>query len=162
MQGYQRRPCHNTPAPGGSDRYSLSMTAGPFCIRKAILIHEPINTDTSGFASATPPPLFGRLFSFFFFFFSFCAPSEKNSSKVLVLIRGISAVPGLMGETMEGQWAVARQPLMPGSYRGVLHQWPPIKRLSGHPQKEWPQPCVSEITRPTRLLHPEGPLSSMD
>lgn len=67
-----------------------------------------------------------------------------------------------MGETMEGQWAAVRQPLMPGSYRGVLHQWPPIKRLSGHPLKEWPQPCVSEITRPTRLLHPEGPLSSMD
>ena len=63
MRGYQRRPCLCTPAPGGSDRYSLSMTAGPFCIRKAILIHEPINTHTSGFASAAPPPLFRSLFS---------------------------------------------------------------------------------------------------
>lgn len=82
MRGYQQRPCHCTPAPGGSDRYSTSMTAGPFCIRKAILIHEPINTDTSGFASATPP-LVGCLFSSVFF--SFCLLSEKNTVKSVSL-----------------------------------------------------------------------------
>lgn len=81
MRGYQRRPCHCTPAPGGSDRYSLSMTAGLFCIRKAILIHEPINTDTSGFASATPPPLFGCLFSVVFFFFLFVHSVRKTAVK---------------------------------------------------------------------------------
>ena len=156
MRGYQRRPCHSTPAPGGSDRYSLSMTAGPFCIRKAILIHEPINTDTSGVASATPPPLFGFLFSFFFFLFLW----EKQ--QVLVLIRGIGAVPGLMAETMEGQWEVVRQPPMLGPYHGALYQRLPIRRLSGHPQIEWPQPCVSEITTQSASSILKAPLCSMD
>lgn len=101
MQGYQRRPCHSTPAPGGSDRYSLSMTAEPFCIRKAILIHEPINTDTSGFAPSTPPPLFRCLFCFFFFLS--CALGEKNSSKVLVLITGSA----LCQAWWQKQWRVS-------------------------------------------------------
>lgn len=82
--GYQQRPCLCTPAPGGSDRYSLSVAARPFCIRKAILIHGPINTHTSGLTSAAPPRLFGCGF-FFCIFSSSCPLRQKNSCKVLVL-----------------------------------------------------------------------------
>lgn len=82
--GYQQRPCLCTPAPGGSDRYSLSVAARPFCIRKAILIHGPINTHTSGLTSAAPPRLFGCGF-FFCIFSSSCPLRQKNSCKVLDL-----------------------------------------------------------------------------
>lgn len=160
MRGYQRRPCHSSPAPGGSDRYSLSITAGPFCIRKAILIHEPINTDTSGFASATPPPPFGYLFSLFFsfFLFLFVQSLRENSSKVLVLIRGSA----LCQAWWQKQWRVSgeavRQPPTPGSYHCVLHQWLPIRRLSGHPALAL---CLWDNQR-TCLLRPEGALFSVD
>lgn len=99
MQGYQWWPCHSTPDPGGRDRYSLSMTAWSFCIRKAILIHDPINTHTSSFVSA-PPPLFGCQFSVFCFF---CPLVEKNSSKVLVLISGSA----LCQAWWQKQWRVS-------------------------------------------------------
>lgn len=61
-RGYQWRPCHCTSAPGGSDRYPPPMTAGSFCIRKAILIYEPINTHTGHFTSVAPPTLLGCFF----------------------------------------------------------------------------------------------------
>lgn len=156
MRGYQRRPCHSSPAPGGSDRYSLSITAGPFCIRKAILIHEPINTDTSGFASATPPPPFGYLFSLFFF--SFRAVIEKNSSKLVVLIRGSALCQAWWQKQRRVSGEAVRQPPMPGSYHGVLHQWLPIRRLSGHPALAL---CLWDNQR-TCPLHPEGALFSVD
>lgn len=142
MQGYQRRPCRGTPAPGGSVRYSLSMTAGPFCIRKAILIHEPINTDTIGFASTTPPPPFGLFVSFFFF----CNHWGKAAVKLLYLSED-QRCARLDGRNNGGS--------MGG---GAYHQWLPIRRLSGCPALAL---CLWDNQR-TCPLHPEGALSSMD
>lgn len=96
MQGYQWWPCHSTPAPGGSDRYSLSMAAWSFCIRKAILIHDPINTRTHTRAVLSQLLLlYLGANSLFIYFFS--------SSKVLVLISGSA----LCQAWWQKQWRVA-------------------------------------------------------
>lgn len=108
MQGYQLRPCRHAAAPGGSDRYSLRMTAVPFCTRKAILIHGPINTHTSSFTLAAPPPLFRFVFSLSFFF-SLCCLGEKNSIGVVsyLLIRTVPRLDGRdNGGSVEG-WPLA-------------------------------------------------------
>lgn len=135
------------------------MTAGPFCIRKAILIHEPINADTRGSACAAPPLLFGCLF------LRLCPPSNpsgKNRCDVPVLIRGggINTAPKLMAEIMEGQWEVALGPPMPASYRGALHQRLPIRLLWGQPLCFWdnqttrrPRPACSICSNGLHIDH---------
>lgn len=130
IQGYQLRPCRHTAAPGGSDRYSLSMTAGHFCTRKALLIHGPINTHTSRFTSASPPPLFRFLFTLFLCFFVWSWWEKQQWSLVLSVDRDGARLDGRdNGGSVKGD----PQPPVPTPYHGVFHQWLPIKWLSGHP-----------------------------
>lgn len=158
MWGYQLWPCHSTPAPGGSDRYSLCMTVGSFCISKAILIHDPVNTNTRGFASA-PPPLFGCLFSSVIFFL-FVHLVRKIAVK-LSFLSGNQHCARLDGRNNEGSVGGGAS-----TDAEVLSWWassvaanqaalrPPAERMAS-------VLCFWD-NQTTRLLHPEGSLCSLD
>lgn len=155
MWGYQRRPCHCTPAPGGSDRYSLSMTAESFCIRKAILIHEPINTDTRGCVSATPPPLFGPRFFLF-------VQSERKTAVKFSSLSEDQRCARLDGRNNGGSAGGGSS----ATDAGVLSWRPPSVAANQAALRPPAERMASALclwdNQTTRLLHPEGALCSMD
>lgn len=150
MRGYQRRPCQRTPAPGGRDRYSLPMTARSFCVRKAILIHEPINRQKRFGLSYSSPSICVPLLLLFSPLFS---ALRKNSSEVLVVIRGSAHCQAWWQKQrrVTGRWCISHW------CRGLITACTISGSQSGGSQTTRLLPCVPEITGEPALSFLKAP-----